>query len=86
MLLQARAARLMMAGGGTAALPLFERSAEIADKGDDADLFALAGLGRSRCLQMTGREADSTAALDEVMVHASSRAGRRRRSSGSLTA
>jgi len=69
MILQVRAARLMMAGSGAAALPLFERSAEIADKGDDADLFTLAGLGRSRCLQMTGRDADSTAALDEVMVH-----------------
>jgi len=69
MILQVRAARLMMAGAGAAALPLFERSVEIADKGDDADLFTLAGLGRSRCLQMTGREADSTAALDEVMVH-----------------
>jgi hypothetical protein len=58
----------MMAGRrGRSAL--FERSAEIADKGDDADLFTLAGLGRSRCLQMTGRDADSTAALDEVMVH-----------------
>ena len=69
MLSQARAALLMTAGDGAAALPLFERGAEIADADADLDLFTLAGLGRARCLQMTGRDGESTAALDEVMVH-----------------
>ena len=85
MLSQARAALLMTAGDGAAALPLFERGAEIADADADLDLFTLAGLGRARCLQMTGRDGESTAALDEVMVHVVG-GGWRRRSVGSPTA
>jgi ATP/maltotriose-dependent transcriptional regulator MalT len=69
MAMQAMAARMMVGGDGAGALPLFERGAEIAAKEDDLDLFTLAGLGRGRCLQLTGRDDESAAALDEVMVH-----------------
>ena len=69
MAIQALAARMMAAGDGAGGLPLFERAAAITDADDDLDLFALAGLGRARCLQLTGRDEESTAALDEVMVH-----------------
>ena len=68
--LSQRPAVLAMFGGDPAtALPIFERAGEVAAAAQDLDGFALAGLGRGRCLAMLGRRQESAEVYDEVMVH-----------------
>lgn len=59
----------MFSGDVATALPIFERAGEAAAAAQDLDGFALAGLGRGRCLAMLGRRQESAEVYDEVMVH-----------------
>ncbi|MGN6160342.1 MAG: hypothetical protein ACTHOG_01435, partial [Marmoricola sp.] len=62
-------AGMMFAGDFAGALPIFERSSEIAAAEQDLDGLVLSELGRGRCLAMLGRDAESCDVFDEVMVH-----------------
>lgn len=66
---QRAAVLAMFSGDPSTALPLFERSAEVASRCGDLDGFVLAGLGRGRCLAVLGRPRESAEMYDEVMVH-----------------
>lgn len=66
---QREAVGLMFGGDPDAALPIFDDCAALAVRHEDVDGFALAGLGRGRCLAMLGRAAESAEAYDEVMAY-----------------
>lgn len=68
-LVSREAAGLMFRGQFAAALPLFERAGEIAAKWSDLDGLVLAGIGRGRCLAMSGQDGEAADIFDEVMVH-----------------
>ena len=59
----------MFSGDPATALPIFEQVGERASQCHDLDGFVLAGLGQGRCLGMLGRQQESAAVYDEVMVH-----------------
>jgi DNA-binding CsgD family transcriptional regulator len=63
------AAAAMYSGDAAGALPTFEEVGRSAAQLRDADIFVLAGLGRGRCLAQLGRDEESWAALDEIMLH-----------------
>ncbi|MGN6722428.1 MAG: LuxR C-terminal-related transcriptional regulator [Marmoricola sp.] len=68
--LQSReAAALMFAGNFAEALPIFERTSDIAAAAHDLDGLVLAEIGRGRCLAMLGNDSEAGDVFDEVMVH-----------------
>ena len=64
--------RAMFAGDVEAAAPQIDQAIEIADRFGDPDLRMLAGTGRGQALLAQGRIDEGIAALDEVMLAATS--------------
>jgi DNA-binding CsgD family transcriptional regulator len=58
----------MYSGDAAVALPTFDEAGRRAAQQRDVDIFVLAGLGRGRCLAQLGRDEESWAALDEIML------------------
>lgn len=58
----------VMGGDFPTALEIFSRAAEFGERFEDADLTALAGFGRGRCLIGLGRTVEGLALLDEIMI------------------